>query len=95
VHRTVTHVLFVSAENACRSLLAEACLNHLGKGKLKAYSCGAPGLVVDNPYGWTLLALQTAAVPAVHLRCKPWTEFTRNGAPKMDFVVALDRDTLS
>lgn len=84
----------MSAENACRSLLAEACLNHLGKGKLKAFSCGVPGLVVDRPYGWTLLALQTAAVPAANLQGKPWTDFTRNGAPKMDFVVALDHDTL-
>jgi protein-tyrosine-phosphatase len=94
MHRTTTNVLFVSAENACRSLLAEACLNYLGKGKLKAFSCGVPGLVVEKPYGWTLLALQTAAIPSSNLQGKPWTEFTRNGSPKMDFVVALDRDTL-
>jgi protein-tyrosine-phosphatase len=95
VDRKITNVLFVSAENACRSLLAEACLNHLGEGKLKAFSCGVPGLVVDRPYGWTLLALQTAAVPAINLQCKSWAWFTRNGSPKMDFVVALDHDTLA
>jgi protein-tyrosine-phosphatase len=94
VHRTITNVLFVSAENACRSILAEACLNHLGKGKLKAFSCGVPALVVERPFGWTLLALQTAAVPAIDPQGKPWTEFTRNGAPRMDFVVALDYGTL-
>jgi protein-tyrosine-phosphatase len=95
VHRVKTNVLFVSEENGCRSLLAEACLNHLGRGRLKAYSCGVPGRVVDNPFGWTLLALQTAAIPSSNLRCKPWTEFTRNGATKMDFVVALDHETLA
>lgn len=90
----MTNVLFVSEENGCRSLLAEACLNHLGKGKLKGFSCGVPGQVVEKPFGWTVLALQTASIPAPHLRCKPWTEFTRNGAPKMDFVVALDHDSM-
>ncbi len=49
-----------------------------------------PGQVPDKPFGWTLLALQTAAIPAGDLQCKPWTEFTRNGAPRMDFVVSLD-----
>jgi protein-tyrosine-phosphatase len=95
MHRKITNVLFVSEENQCRSLLAEACLNHLGQGKLKAFSCGVPDRASENPFGWTLLALQTAGIPANNLRCKSWTEFTRSGAPKMDFVVALDHDTLS
>jgi protein-tyrosine-phosphatase len=94
MHRATTNVLFVSEESGCRSLLAEACLNHLGKGKLRAFSCGVPGQVVDKPFSWTLLALQTASIPTTNLRCKAWTEFTRNGAPKMDFVVALDHDSL-
>jgi hypothetical protein len=29
--------------------LAEACLNHLGKGKLKAFSCGVPSDIADKP----------------------------------------------
>jgi arsenate reductase len=90
-----TNVLFVSDENGCRSLLAEACLNHLGKGKLKGFSCGVPGRIDAEPNGWTLIALQTASIPAIDLRCKAWTEFTRSGAPKMDFVIALDQNTLS
>lgn len=94
MHRKTTNVLFVSEENGCRSLLAEACLNHLGHGKLRAFSCGVPAQVVDQPFGWTLLALQTASIPTSHLRCKAWTEFTRNGAPRMDFVVALDQGSL-
>jgi len=94
MHGSTTNVLFVSEENGCRSLLAEACLNHLGKGKLRAYSCGVPGNIVEKPFSWTLLALQTASIPTTNLRCKPWTEFARHGALKMDFVVALDRDSL-
>ena len=94
MHRTTTNILFVSEENGCRSLLAEACLNHLGGGKLRAYSCGVPEQLVEKPFGWTLLALTTAGVPATDLHCKAWTEFTRSGAPTMDFVVALDAATM-
>lgn len=94
MQQKTSNVLFVSEENGCRSLLAEACLNHLGRGKLKAFSCGVPHQVVDSPFGWTPLALQTAGIPEGNLRCKAWTEFTRSGAPKMDFVIALDQGTM-
>jgi protein-tyrosine-phosphatase len=93
MRRKVTNVLFVSRENACRSLLAEACLRHLGAGRLQAFSCGVPAKVADKPYSATLLALQTAAIPTQDLECKPWTVFTRNGAPRMDFVIGLDEET--
>ena len=87
-------MLFVSTSNACRSLLAEACLRHLGQGKFKVFSCGVPAFVADAPDSLALLALQTAAIPSTGLSCKGWTEFTRNGAVRMDFVIALDADTL-
>jgi protein-tyrosine-phosphatase len=90
MERQSTRVLFLSRRNAFRSLLAEACLRHLGDDKFKAYSCGIPSDVADAPYGWTLLALQSAGIPSNGLTCKGWTEFTRSGAPKMDFVIALD-----
>lgn len=95
MRNSVVNVLFVSRDNACRSLLAEACLRHVAMDKLVAYSCGVPSQVAENPHGWTLLALQTAAISARELRCKDWTEFTRNGAPKMDFVITLDGATAS
>jgi protein-tyrosine-phosphatase len=94
MHRSVTKVLFVSTSNACRSLLAEACLRHLGQGKFKVFSCGVPSRIADAPDSWALLALQTAAIPTAGLSCKGWTEFMRNGAPRMDFVIALDAETL-
>lgn len=92
VHRAITNVLFVSKTNGCRSLLAEACLNHLGQGKIRGFSCGVPLQIADHPSSWTLLALQTAGIPVTGLSCKAWTEFTRIAAPRMDFVIALDAD---
>ncbi|RFO95770.1 protein tyrosine phosphatase [Rhodoferax lacus] len=93
MHRSLTNVLFVSETNACRSLLAEACLRNIGKNRFKVFSCGVPGKVAEAPSSWTLLALQTTGIPSKDLRCKPWTEFTRNGAPRMDFVISLDAST--
>lgn len=88
-HRTAS-VLFVSVENSYRSLLAEACLRHLGQGTLKAFSCGIPSRIADTPSPWTLLALQTAGIPSDGLQCKSWSEFSKSGSPKVDFVIALD-----
>ena len=86
-------VLFVSRENAGRSLLAEACLRQLGKSTFRVFSCGVPALSTGQPAEWTLLALKTAGIPTEGLDCKGWTKFLRNGAPRMDFVIALDEDT--
>ncbi len=88
-----TNVLFVSTANAARSLLAEACLTHLGQEKFRAFSCGQPAMANGQPCEWALLALKTAAIPSAQLSCKPWTEFTRSGAPMMDFVITLDEAT--
>ena len=89
----MTNVLFVSKENAARSLLAEACLAHLGKQRYRAFSCGQPSSIGDAPSPWALMALRTAAIPTEGLRCKAWTEFTRSGAPAMDFVISLDEES--
>ena len=94
MHRKVANVLFVSEGNACRSLLAEACLNHLGNGRLKAYSCGIPSRVAEKHSSAALLALHTAGIPGDNLHCKAWTVFTRNAATKMDFVIGLDEGTI-
>ena len=95
MHSSVTNVLFVSGANACRSLLAEACLNHHAAGKLKAFSCGDPATLAEAPHSWTLLALGTAGIPSADLHCKSWVEFLRSGAPRMDFVVGLDQASFS
>ena len=93
MHRTVTNVLFVSTENACRSLLAEACLNHLADGKLRAFSCGVSSKTAVKPPSWTTLALATASIPDTGLTCKSWVEFSKPSSTRMDFVIGLAADT--
>jgi len=93
MHRTVTNVLFVSTENACRSLLAEACLNYLANGKIRAFSCGVPSKAAAKPLSSTTLALATASIPDTGLTCKSWVEFSKPGSVRMDFVIGLDAAT--
>jgi len=90
MHRTPTKVLFVSKENAFRSLLAEACLTHLGCAKFQAFSCGVPGQTAAEPNHWALLALKTVGIPHSGLHCKDWHSFTHSRAPLLDFVISLD-----
>lgn len=85
--------MFVSRENASRSLLAEACLRHLGQSRFRVFSSGVPALSDGLPSKWALLALKTAGMATDGLHCKGWAQFLRSGSPRMDFVIALDQAT--
>ncbi|WP_411881455.1 protein tyrosine phosphatase [Polaromonas sp. YR568] len=93
--RSSIHVLFVSCANRARSILAEACLNQLGKGRFHAFSCGARGHTGGPIPEPVLEVLETASVATTGLHSKSWNEFTRLGTPRMDFVISLDEATAS
>ena len=86
----LTSVLFVGRENAARSLMAEACLRHVGQGRFEVFSCGMPAKTLPQPNAWALLALQQTGISSAGLHCKDWSVFARRGARPMDFVIALD-----
>ena len=85
-------VLFISRRNSARSLMAEAVVNHLGKGRFRAYSAGVepPGEI--DPLA--VRAMQTAGYPTEGLLPKHWRLFTGPDAPVLDFVFTLS-DTAS
>ncbi|MFZ4760006.1 MAG: arsenate reductase ArsC [Burkholderiaceae bacterium] len=81
------HVLFLCADNANRSILAEGLLNTLGGDRFVAYSAGlrpAPEI-----HRLTLETLATHSVPIAGLRCKDVAAFTQPGAPRIDLIVTV------
>lgn len=66
-------VLVVCTGNSCRSIMAEALVNHLGAGKYHAVSAGSSPAGYVHPK--SLETLQRHGVAAHDPRSKSWDEF--------------------
>lgn len=81
------NVLILCTGNSARSILAEQLVNHWGQGKFRGYSAGS------NPKGQVhpiaLELLRKMQLPVEGLRSKSWDEFSKPGAPQLDFVFTV------
>jgi arsenate reductase len=84
------NVLFLCTGNSARSIMAEAILNHRGKGVFTAYSAGShPSGTVRRE---ALQQIEAAGLSATGLRSKSWDEFSAPGAPHINFIFTVCDD---
>lgn len=81
------NVLFLCRHNSARSLIAEAILNQVGRGRFHAWSAGSEPIAEPNPE--VIARLRVFGHDTAGLRSKSWDEFTGPSAPRMDFVITL------
>jgi len=81
------NVLFLCTGNSARSILGEVIVNYLGMGRFKGFSAGSHPRGEVHPL--TLEVLKQQRFPIEGLRSKDWEEFTRPGAPRLDFVFTV------
>jgi arsenate reductase len=81
------NVLFLCTGNSARSIMAEALVSTMGKGRFRGFSAGShPGGTV-NPFA--IEQVMATGYPIENLRSKNWDEFTGPDTPHMDFIITV------
>ena len=81
------NVLFLCTQNSARSIIAEALLEKIGRGRFRPYSAGAEPAKAPLPE--VLDRLKVLGHDVSRLHSKSWNEFKGPDAPRMDFIIAL------
>lgn len=83
------NVLFLCTHNSARSILAEALLNHMGRGRFKGFSAGSSPRDKQQPNPLALEVLQKEGIAIEGLHSKSWDEFALPDAPHIDLVITV------
>jgi protein-tyrosine-phosphatase len=85
---TRTHnALFPCTGNSARGILAEAILNRLVQGRIRAHSAGSRPTGKVHPLA--IEVLREHGHDVSRLRSKSWEEFEQPGAPTLDFIFTV------
>jgi len=83
-------ILVLCTGNSARSILGEALFNHLGAGRVRAYSAGSRPTGRVNPLAIETLERHGVPLPeAGQPRSKSWDEFAVPGAPALDYIFTV------
>ena len=77
-------VLVLCGGNSCRSVMAEALINHMGRGRYHAWSAGSAPTGYVHPK--SIETLQRHGIPPGQPRSKSWNEF---GIQPFDLVITV------
>jgi len=83
----VYNVLFLCTGNSARSVMAEALVTTMGKGRFRGFSAGSHPAGAINPFAVEQVA--HTGYPVENLRSKSWNEFAAEDAPQMDFIFTV------
>jgi len=83
----VWNVLFLCTGNSARSILAEALLRDIGKGRFRAFSAGSHPAGEVNPLA--VAYLRERGIDVSGLASKRWEAFDGADRPRMDFVITV------